>query len=210
LLSIVFLLEAVIGPRLGFLSWFRIPVPPAWITVPFLLVIALLLVRFAAGLDLRQIGLVPPQEWNLIEKSYFLQVFVLANLIFATLFLSRLRTVAANPTLWSGAGTAAFTYLLWGFYQELVYRGLLQTELVRRWGPLPGILASNLLFTFGPLHFYHFTGSSPIQALSMFAGIFAIGLFFAILFQRSGNLGMVGILHGLGDFYITGLAALLS
>ena len=38
----------------------------------------------------------------------------------------------------------------------------------------------------------------------MFTGIFAIGLFFGVLFQRSGNLWMVGIFHGLGDFYIVG------
>ena len=40
----------------------------------------------------------------------------------------------------------------------------------------------------------------------MFAGIFAIGLFFAVLFLKSGNLWMVGIFHGLGDSYIVGLS----
>jgi membrane protease YdiL (CAAX protease family) len=52
--------------------------------------------------------------------------------------------------------TVFLPYLLWGFYQEVMYRGILQTELVRRWGPLWGILVSNSLFTFGPLHFYRF------------------------------------------------------
>ncbi len=94
------------------------------------------------------------------------------------------------------------TYLIWGFYQELMYRGILQTELVRRWGPVAGILVSNTLFTFGPLHFYHFAGMSP---LPMFTWIFAIGLFFGVLLWRSGNLWIVGVLHGVGDAYFTGL-----
>jgi membrane protease YdiL (CAAX protease family) len=44
----------------------------------------------------------------------------------------------------------------------------------------------------------------------MFAGIFTIGLFFSVLFWRSGNLWLVGILHGLGDAYMDGLRVILS
>jgi membrane protease YdiL (CAAX protease family) len=73
---------------------------------------------------------------------------------------------------------------------------------------LLGILVSDLLFALGPLHFYHFSGRAPGQALLMFTGIFLIGLFFGVLFKRSGNLAMVGILHGLGNCYIDGLGAL--
>ena len=74
------------------------------------------------------------------------------------------------------------TNLLWGFYQELVYRGLLQSELVRRWGAVAGILVANLAYTFGPLHFYHLTQSSPARAAVVLGGTFAIGLFcFVIL-----------------------------
>ena len=92
-------------------------------------------------------------------------------------------------------------------YQELLYRGLLQTELVRRWGTLTGILVSNLVFTFGPLHAYHFLAAqrSPSH-LWIFAAIFSIGLLFAILYKRSGNLWIIGVMHGLGDWFIDGLA----
>ena len=86
--------------------------------------------------------------------------------------------------------------------------GILQTELVRRWGPLRGILVSNSLYTFGPLHFYHF--SHTHSALPMFAGIFAIGLFFGVLFRSSGNLWMVAIFHGIGNSYIEGTAAVMA
>ena len=73
---------------------------------------------------------------------------------------------------------------------------------MRRWGAPLGILLSNNLYTLGPLHFYHFSGTAP--ALPMFAAIFAIGLFFALLFKRSGNLWMVAIFHGIGNAYIVG------
>ena len=77
---------------------------------------------------------------------------------------------------------------------------------MRRWGPAPGILVVNTLFTFGPLHFYHFSEGEPGQVWPMFAGIYLIGLFFSVLFWRSENLWIVGVLHGLGNCYIDGLA----
>ncbi|HEV8514006.1 MAG TPA: CPBP family glutamic-type intramembrane protease, partial [Cyclobacteriaceae bacterium] len=64
---------------------------------------------------------------------------------------------------------------------------------------------------FGPLHFYHLQriGDHPAHAW-IFAAIFAIGLFFGILFRRSGNLWIVGIFHGVGDWYLTGLQQVVS
>ena len=150
-------------------------------------------------------GLYPWREWSRTEKSYFLQIVPIATAVFSVLFAGRLRTLYADPSLWGRASIVLITYLLWGFYQELVYRGILQTELVRRWGSLPGILVSNSLYTFGPLHFYHLSTASP---LPMFVAIFAIGLFFAVLFRRSGNLWIVGVFHGIGDCYFTALATI--
>jgi membrane protease YdiL (CAAX protease family) len=80
---------------------------------------------------------------------------------------------------------------------------MLQSELVRRCGAFIGILAANVLYTFGPLHSYYFASRSSL-ALPMFAGIFAIGLFFGVLFRRSGNLWIVAVLHGIGNAYIVG------
>ena len=36
----------------------------------------------------------------------------------------------------------------------------------------------------------------------MFAAIFLIGLFFGVLFRRSGNLWMAAIFHAIGNAYI--------
>ena len=202
LLLIFLVLEGVIGPRLSLFSCLQLPLPPVWLRVPILLGLALLLVRFVAGLKLSEIGLYRWGEWSATEKSYFLQVVLIANVIFSVLFADRLRIILAEPFLLRRVGTVFLPYLLWGFYQEVMYRGILQTELVRRWGPPWGILVSNSLYAFGPLHFYHFFHTSP--ALPMFAGIFAIGLFFAVVFWRSGNLWMVAIFHGIGNSYIEG------
>ena len=103
-----------------------------------------------------------------------------------------------QPNALSIIASVFVPYLFYGFYQEVVYRGMLQPELVRRWGAFAGILAANVLYTFGPLHWNHFT---PVN-VPMFASIFAIGLFFGIVFRRSGNLWIVAIIHGIGNAYI--------
>jgi membrane protease YdiL (CAAX protease family) len=200
LLLVFAVLELILGPRLSLLALLGVPVPPFWLRVPALLALALILVRFFAGVGLSRIGLHPWREWTTTEKSYFLQVLLVVNVVFAILFARRLRTAFADPQVWP----VLATYVLWGFHQEVMYRGILQTELVRRWGALAGILVSNLLYTFGPLHFYHFSRPRPAP---MFAAIFMIGLFFAVLFKRSGNLWLPAVFHGVGDVYFTGLGA---
>ena len=208
LLLIVLLLEGILGPRLSLVRALGLPLPPDWARAPMLLAVALLLVRYFAHLSPVALGLYRWREWSTTEKSYFLQVLVLANVVFSVLYSGRLRTLLVEPGAWGSAALVSLTYLVWGFYQELVYRGMLQTELVRRWGTIAGILVSNALYTFGPLHFYHFSRLSGARAVAMFAGIFAIGLFFALVYRRSRNLWMVGVFHGVGDCYITGLTTL--
>jgi membrane protease YdiL (CAAX protease family) len=205
LLLVFAVLELIVGPRLLLFTRLGLPVPPLWIRVPVLLALALALVRYFAGIGLSQIGLHPWREWTTTEKSYFIQVLLMANVVFAALFAQRLRAALADPSLRGPAVVVLLTYVVWGFHQEVMYRGILQTELVRRWGGLAGILASNALYTFGPLHLYHLSRPRPAP---MFAAVFAIGLFFALLFKRSGNLWMAGVFHGIGDAYFTGLGAL--
>lgn len=199
LLFFVVVLEAV---RLGGVRWFY-PAVPLLILVPLFLVCALLSVRFGAGLRLSQIGFHSWREWTATEKSYFVQLLVIANVVFPLVFAARLQTILGQPSaLWTV--TSVFVpYFFFGFYQEVVYRGMLQSELVRRWGALIGILASNVLYTFGPLHWYYFSSRGSL-AVPMFASIFAIGLFFGVLFRRSGNLWIVAVIHGIGNAYIVG------
>lgn len=196
LLLIVVILEAV---RIGAIKWLY-PTVPLLVLVPLLLVCALLLVRYLAGLNLAQIGFHSWQKWTLPEKSYFIQLLVIANIVFPLILAPRLQAILNLPGPGRTILNVFVPYFFFGFYQEVVYRGMLQSELVRRCGALAGILVTNFAYTFGPLHWYYF---SPLRA-AMFASIFAIGLLFGLIFQRSGNLWMVAIMHGIGNAYIVG------
>jgi membrane protease YdiL (CAAX protease family) len=199
LLLIAMLLEAI---RLGAVRWFY-PALPLLILIPLFLICALLAVRFGAGLRLSQIGFHPWRKWTATEKSYFVQLLVIANVVFPLVFAARLQTILGQPSALGTVVTLFVPYLFFGFYQEVVYRGMLQSELVRRWGSFTGVLAANILYTFGPLHWYYFSSRASL-AVPMFASIFAIGLFFGVLFRRSGNLWIVAIIHGIGNAYIVG------
>jgi membrane protease YdiL (CAAX protease family) len=195
-LLIFLALEAI---RLG-VVWLLYPRVSLLILVPFFLGCALLAVRFVAKVRLSQIGLYPWRRWTATEKSYFVQLLVIANVVFPLAFAPRLRTILTQPSTPRVLASVFVPYFFFGFYQEVVYRGILQSELVRQWGAFSGILVANILYTFGPLHWIYF---SPPR-VPMFAAIFAIGLFFGVLFRRSGNLWIVAVMHGIGNAYIVG------
>jgi len=159
-----------------------------------------------ARVRLSQLGLNSWLRWSKTEKFYLLQIVPIAIGIFSFAQSASLKILWTRPHLGEIGLFVFVPKMLWGFYQEFLYRGILQTELVRRWGILPGIFASNLVFTFGPLHAYHFQAAKNPSHLWIFAAIFAIGLLFAIIFKRSGNLWIIGTMHGLGDWFIDGLA----
>jgi len=186
--------------RIGAIAWLH-PEIPLWVLLPSLVGLALLSVPVASGLALDQIGFRGWRSWSVTERSYFLQVLVIASVVFPLLLGSPFAdsdSPAGTPTrFW----TVFVPYLFYGFYQELVYRGMIQTELVRRWGSAIGILAANTLYTFGPLHWSHFAAVRSF-AVPMFAGIFAIGLFFGVLFHRSGNLWLAATFHAIGNAFI--------
>jgi CAAX protease family protein len=178
------------------------PTLPLLILVLLSLACALSLVKFAP-LKLSRIGLFPWSDWTAVEKSYFIQLLVIANVVFPFVFADRLRLILSQPHALTIVWKVFVPYLFFGFYQEVIYRGLLQSEFVRRWGVVIGILIANVLYTFGPLHWNYFSAKTAV-AIPMFASIFAIGLFFGILFRRSGNLWIVAIIHGIGNAYIVG------
>lgn len=128
-------------------------------------------------------------------------MLVIANVVFPIVLAAPLWNRVTQPgpawSLWN----AFLPYLCFGFYQELVYRGMMQLELVRRWGAPIGILFTNVLYTFGPLHWHSFASRASIAG-PMFASVFAIGLFFGILYWRSRNLWIVAIFHAIGNAYI--------
>lgn len=202
LLGIVVLLELVIGPRMSILSWAALGLPPTWLRTSILLAIALVGVRFAAGIRLHDVGFIPPRHWRLSEWLYLAQIVALAIVVFLMLFGRRLGLFEGSLSVSVSVMAAAATQLLWGFYQEVIYRGILQTELMRRFGTIAGALVANLAFTFGPLHFYHLRDiDSPLSTVVMMTAIFFIGLIFSIVFARARNVAVVGILHGVGNVF---------
>lgn len=191
------LLEIV---RFGAVRWLH-PYVPLWLLLPALLGLALWVVRGIGRVELSRLGLKPWRHWTLTEKSYFVQVICIANIAFPALLAGVLGKRIAESGLAPGIWAVFVPYLFFGFYQELVYRGMVQLALVSRWGALVGIGAANVLYTLGPLHSYYFA-SAPSVAIPMFAAIFAIGLFFGLLYQRSGNLWIVAVFHAIGNAYM--------
>ena len=186
--------------RLAAVRWLY-PGIPLWLLLPALLGLALLVVPSIASVKLSQLGFRSWRDWTATEKSYFFQLVVIANVVFPVVLAESLgNRIAQRGTAW-GLWNVFVPYLFFGFYQELVYRGMVQLELVRRWGAPIGILVANVLYTFGPLHWDYFASSASL-AVPMFASIFAIGLFFGVLYRRSGNLWIVAVIHAIGNAYI--------
>jgi uncharacterized protein len=181
----------------------QLSILPLGLEVSIYLFLALASTRVFARVTWDQIGFRRWRLWNATEKAYFIEVLVLVNVVFLILFGTRLRAALSDASVLS---TVFVPYLVYGFYQEVLYRGLLQTELVRRWGAWSGILVSNTLYTFGPQHYHYFSSKTSI-AVPMFAAIFAIGLVFALVFHRARNLWIVAIMHGFGNAYAVGAFA---
>src|SRR6202163_3513554 len=128
--------------------------------------------------------------------AVFLEVVPLVTVVFAIVFH---RLLLALLELHGVAGFLLFsilTGLLWGMVQEFLYRGWLQTELTRRFGAIVGLLVANVAFTFGPLHLNYLIGPGGVRWGGL-AAVFGIGLFFGIVYYRSGNLWIPAVLHGL-------------
>lgn len=182
--------------RVAAIRWLH-PLLPLWLLLPLLLGIALVSVRSIGKVRLSRIGLRRWSEWTLTEKSYFLQVVIAA----AALLLFVIFRSAGRPGFGSSLLAGFIPYLFYGFYQELVYRGMVQLDLVRRWGVAAGIVVANLLYTFGPLHWNYYSSRASL-AVPMLAAIFLVGLFFGILYRRSGNLWIVAIFHAIGNAFM--------
>jgi membrane protease YdiL (CAAX protease family) len=186
--------------RLATLTWLY-PGIPLSLLLPALVALGLLVVPGIAGVKLSQLGFRPWRDWTATEKSYFLQVLLIANVVFPIVLAAPLGNRVAQAGMAWSLWNAFIPYLFFGFYQEVVYRGMVQLELVRRWGAPIGIVVANVLYTFGPLHWYYFASRGSL-AVPMFASIFVIGLFFGVLYSRSGNLWIVAIFHAIGNAYI--------
>jgi len=201
LLLIVLVLEFLIGPRMESLAALDLQLPSSALRTLILLALALVLVRLVARVRLNDVGFISFGQWRAAETLYLAQALLIGCGLFVFMFGARLG-LSGGAGAWLAVGGHVLTQMLWGLYQEVVYRGLLQTELSRRFGAIAGALAANLAFTFGPLHLYHLQNSTDTaQTTIMMAAIFGIGLLFAFIFARCRNIWLIGLLHGLGNVF---------
>ncbi len=152
--------------------------------------------RAFVGLPMAAVGLRRFADWTLRERLYLLEVVPLAAVVFAIVFANRLLALLDKHGFAGFLLFSVFTGLLWGIVQEFLYRGWLQTELTRRFGAMAGLLVANLAFTFGPLHLNYLLEPAGVRWGGL-AAVFGIGLFFGIVYYRSGNLWIPAVLHGL-------------
>jgi membrane protease YdiL (CAAX protease family) len=152
--------------------------------------------RAFVGLPMVAVGLRRFADWTLRERLYLLEVVPLAAVVFAIVFANRLLALLDKHGFAGFLLFSVLTGLLWGIVQEFLYRGWLQTELTRRFGAMAGLLVANLAFTFGPLHLNYLLEPAGVRWGGL-AAVFGIGLFFGIVYYRSGNLWIPAVLHGL-------------
>lgn len=89
-------------------------------------------------------------------------------------------------------GLAALSVVIVAPAEELLFRGAIQGRLRDRFGPVPAILGSSLLF--GSLHLANYTGSFR----RVFAGallIVVVGTVFGTVYEYTGNLAVPIVTH---------------
>jgi membrane protease YdiL (CAAX protease family) len=158
--------------------------------------------RVFVGTAMTDVGLRRFADWTRLERLYFFQVVPLAAVVFAIVFRERLLGLLEQHGLAGFLLFSVLTGLAWGMVQEFFYRGWLQTELTRRFGAAIGLLAANAVFTLGPLHLNYLVEPDGVRWGAL-AAVFGIGLFFGIVYHRSGNLWIPAVLHGLWPLNMT-------
>ena len=114
--------------------------------------------------------------------------------------------ILANPALipsYSVAGVIEFSILMIvfvTFVEELIFRAILQAELIKRSGPALGILITSVIF--GALH----SGFTNYYEL-LFA--FGVGLIFGIAFYKTKNLPFVVTMHAVNNIFLFGVLPFL-
>ncbi len=113
----------------------------------------------------------------------------------------------------SGSGTVSWllfaNFMIVGLNEELMFRGVLFSGAVSRWGARLGIIFTSVLF--GAVHLLNviFVGNtfsgSVVQALLAMIG----GFWLAVLRYLCGSIWPVVILHGLYDFAVAGAGPIL-
>src|SRR6267378_1389002 len=131
LLLVFFFLEAIVRPLLAAgTRWLQISENKWWPLMQMGILTALVcwLVISFASVRLSQLGLYSWLHWSRTERFYFLQIVPIAIFVFSFFVSPELRVLWARPDLWVTGLFIFVQQMIWGFYQEFLYRGVLQTE----------------------------------------------------------------------------------
>ena len=90
-----------------------------------------------------------------------------------------------------------FMLLIVGPFEELLYRGIIQTRLTNSFSRPSAIVLASLIFV--PIHLtaYSAGGASLVQVLAAFGALFAGSVIYGALYEWTENLTVVALAHGL-------------
>jgi membrane protease YdiL (CAAX protease family) len=90
-----------------------------------------------------------------------------------------------------------FMILVVGPFEELLYRGVIQTRLTRSFSRPSAIVLASLIFV--PIHLtaYSAGGANLMQVLAAFGALFAGSVLYGALYEWTENLTVVAMAHGL-------------
>ena len=94
--------------------------------------------------------------------------------------------------------------LIVGPFEELLYRGVVQTRLRERFAPAVGIVAASVVFA--SVHAAGALTGTPTEILTTVAVLFVVSLVLGGLYEYTGNLVVPAVVHGLfNSFQLAGI-----
>ncbi|AAG18921.1 CPBP family intramembrane glutamic endopeptidase [Halobacterium salinarum] len=96
-------------------------------------------------------------------------------------------------------------FLLVGPGEELLFRGIIQGSLRERFSAGPAILLASMMFA--PIHILALSGGLPAAAATI-AILFVPSIVFGVLYEKTGNLAVPALTHGLYNGTLFGLTYL--
>jgi len=94
--------------------------------------------------------------------------------------------------------------LIVGPFEELLYRGVVQTRLRERFAPAVGIVVASVVFA--SVHAAGALSGTPTEILTTVAVLFVVSLVLGGLYEYTGNLVVPAVVHGLfNSFQLAGI-----
>lgn len=110
--------------------------------------------------------------------------------------------IILTPADWKVIGIASLAALIVGFFEEVLFRGVLLHGLRSRIAAVPAVLVSAVIF--GTFHFVNWANGQPFDAtLAQVLGAVGGGVFYGAMVLWTGSIWPSIILHGLWDAGVT-------